>query len=192
MSHYTSNQTGKAPGIFIQPPYYCSESERVVESWHYNVDTSHNYTIAQARLSQASATKASMIPEDVSKLPCTILHPPVNFRANRYARATTNKSTGGLRAMTAAETCSFPTPSTSPSYIRLDSNVFNNMASPHWNTSTCNESLQRQSTPTNPGFYYQPSIANGVLFQLAARLARLRGIVRFRIGRRRRRFGWRG
>lgn len=76
--------------------------------------------------------------------------------------------------MTAAER-SFPNLSTSPSYIDLATNVFNDMASPRWNTSTCAGGLQWQFNPSNSGFYYKSSIANGGFFQLAARLARYTG-----------------
>ncbi|KAK4693899.1 hypothetical protein P7C71_g3584, partial [Lecanoromycetidae sp. Uapishka_2] len=76
--------------------------------------------------------------------------------------------------MTAAE-LSFPSTSTSPSYIDLATNVFNDMASPRWNTSTCAGGLQWQFNPSNSGFYYKSSIANGDFFQLAARLARYTG-----------------
>lgn len=76
--------------------------------------------------------------------------------------------------MTAAER-SFPNPSTTPSYIDLATNVFNDMASPRWNTSTCAGGLQWQFNPNNAGFYYKSSIANGGFFQLAARLARYTG-----------------
>ena len=75
--------------------------------------------------------------------------------------------------MTAAER-GFPNPS-GPSYIELAKNVFNDMAGPRWNTSTCNGGLQWQFNPNNAGFYYKSSIANGGFFQLAARLARFTG-----------------
>ena len=81
----------------------------------------------------------------------------------------------GLTAMTAAER-SFPLPSTANvTYIELAKNVFNDMAGPRWNTSTCNGGLQWQFNPKNAGFYYKSSIANGAFFQLGARLARYTG-----------------
>lgn len=77
--------------------------------------------------------------------------------------------------MTAAER-SFPLPSTANvTYIELAEGVFNDMAGPRWNTSTCNGGLQWQFNPNNAGFYYKSSIANGGFFQLAARLARYTG-----------------
>lgn len=77
--------------------------------------------------------------------------------------------------MTAVER-SFPLPSTANvTYIDLAKGVFNDMAGPRWNTSTCNGGLQWQFNPNNAGFYYKSSIANGGFFQLAARLARYTG-----------------
>ena len=74
--------------------------------------------------------------------------------------------------MTAAER-SFPLPCTANvTYIDLAKGVFNDIAGPRWNTSTCNGGLQWQFNPRNAGFYYKSSIANGGFFQLAARLAR--------------------
>ena len=77
--------------------------------------------------------------------------------------------------MTAAER-SFPLPCTANvTYIDLAKGVFNDIAGPRWNTSTCNGGLQWQFNPRNAGFYYKSSIANGGFFQLAARLARYTG-----------------
>lgn len=77
--------------------------------------------------------------------------------------------------MTAAERAFPNPPATSPQWLELAANVFNDMV-PRWNTSTCAGGLQWQFNPNNGGgFYQKTSIANGGFFQLAARLARYTG-----------------
>ncbi|KAL9129393.1 MAG: hypothetical protein Q9175_007306 [Cornicularia normoerica] len=126
----------------------------MVEYWHYTSDTSYNEVVSQAILAQASPTDDFMMSEEAGQL------------------GNDDQVFWGLTAMTAAER-SFPIPSTaSVTYIDLAKGVFNDMAGPHWNTSTCNGGLQWQFNPNNAGFYYKSSVANGGFFQLAARLAR--------------------
>lgn len=160
MTYYTGNQTGKEPGL-LPAPYYWWEAGAMwggmVEYWHYTRDTSYNDVVAQAILAQASPTDDFMMPEEVAQL------------------GNDDQVFWGLTAMTAAER-SFPLPSTANvTYIDLAKGVFNDMAGPRWNTSTCNGGLQWQFNPNNAGFYYKSSIANGGFFQLAARLARYTG-----------------
>ena len=84
-----------------------------------------------------------------------------------------------LTAMSAAE-YSFAVPSGSPSdiYYQLAKNTFNDMVL-RWNTTQCNGGLKWQIFPSNVGYDYKSSIANGGFFQLAARLARYTGNVTY-------------
>lgn len=75
--------------------------------------------------------------------------------------------------MRAAE-LQFPNPSTSPSWLDLAVNVFNDQAS-RWDTSTCGGGLRWQIFTFNAGYNYKRAISSGVFFQLAARLARYTG-----------------
>lgn len=75
--------------------------------------------------------------------------------------------------MRAAE-LQFPNPSTSPSWLDLAINVFNDQAS-RWDTSTCGGGLRWQIFTFNQGYVYKNAISTGVFFQLAARLARYTG-----------------
>lgn len=76
--------------------------------------------------------------------------------------------------MSAAEH-NFPNPSSKTiPWIVLAEGVFNDLAY-RWNTTQCGGGLKWQFTPTNAGFDYKSSIANGGFFQLAARLARYTG-----------------
>ena len=79
--------------------------------------------------------------------------------------------------MSAAEH-NFPSPyesanSTSP-WLALATAVFNDFVN-RWNTATCNGGLKWQIFPSNVGYDYKNTAANGGFFQLSARLARHTG-----------------
>lgn len=80
----------------------------------------------------------------------------------------------GLAAMAAAE-CGLPQSSASAgnntSWITLATNVFNTQAV-RWDTETCGGGLRWQIFTFNRGYDYTNTLANGLFFQLAARLAR--------------------
>lgn len=75
--------------------------------------------------------------------------------------------------MSAAE-YNLPNPSTNISWIELATNAFNDFTT-RWNTTQCNGGLKWQIFPSNAGYDYKSSIANGGFFQLTARLARYTG-----------------
>ena len=68
----------------------------------------------------------------------------------------------------------FPNPSTSPSWLDLAINVFNDQVL-RWDTNTCGGGLRWQIFKYNIGYDYKHTVSNGAFFQLAARLARYTG-----------------
>lgn len=68
----------------------------------------------------------------------------------------------------------FPNPSSSPSWLDLAINVFNNQAS-RWDTKKCGGGLRWQIFTFNDGYDYKNTLSNAAFFQLAARLARYTG-----------------
>lgn len=68
----------------------------------------------------------------------------------------------------------FPNPSTSPSWLDLAINVFNDQAS-RWDTQNCGGGLRWQIFTFNEGYDYKNTASNAAFFQLAARLARYTG-----------------
>lgn len=64
----------------------------------------------------------------------------------------------------------FPNPSTSPSWLELAINVFNDQAS-RWDTHKCGGGLRWKIFTFNDGYNYKNTLSNGAFFQLAARLA---------------------
>lgn len=59
-------------------------------------------------------------------------------------------------------------------WLALAEAVFNDQVR-RWNTATCNGGLKWQIFPSNTGYDYKNTAANGGLFQLSARLARYTG-----------------
>jgi mannan endo-1,6-alpha-mannosidase len=80
----------------------------------------------------------------------------------------------GMSAMLAAED-KFPNPpGTDPQWLALAQAVFNTQAA-RWDNATCNGGLRWQIPITNNGWTYKASIANGIFFNMGARLARYTG-----------------
>jgi len=72
--------------------------------------------------------------------------------------------------MNAAEK-NFPTPPSSPAWIDIAKNVFENQAS-RWDQSACGGGLRRQIYTSNQGYDYKNAISQATFFLLAARLAK--------------------
>ena len=68
----------------------------------------------------------------------------------------------------------FPSPSSSPSWLDIAINVFNDQVF-RWDTKTCGGGLRWQIFTFNSGYDYKNSLSNGAFFQLAARLAKYTG-----------------
>jgi mannan endo-1,6-alpha-mannosidase len=126
----------------------------LVDYSHYTGDKSYDETIGQAIVSQASSTVDFMMPNQ------------------HFDLGNDDQVFWALTAMSAAE-YKFSVPAGSPSdiYYQLAKNTFNDMAG-RWNTTQCGGGLKWQIFPSNNGYDYKSSIANGGFFQLAARLTR--------------------
>ena len=129
----------------------------LVDYSHYTGDSSYDATTGQAIVSQASPTVDFMMENQ------------------HFDLGNDDQVFWALSAMSAAE-YNFAVPSGSPPdiYYQLSKNTFNDMV-PRWNTTQCNGGLKWQIFPSNNGYDYKSSIANGGFFQLAARLARYTG-----------------
>lgn len=76
----------------------------------------------------------------------------------------------GIAAMTAAE-IGFPDVDDGYSWLSLAQGVFNTQVA-RWDSNNCGGGLRWQIFPYQAGYAMKNSISNGLLFQLAARLAR--------------------
>lgn len=79
----------------------------------------------------------------------------------------------GMSAMLAAET-RFPDPvgADQPGWLEMAQAVFNTQAAPERHDSACGGGLRWQIPQFNIGYDYKNTIANGIFFNLGARLAR--------------------
>lgn len=78
-----------------------------------------------------------------------------------------------LSALTAAEN-NVVVPAGSPTFLSMAQNVFNEQKA-RWDESTCSGGMRFKINAGDAGYEYKSSIANGLFFQLAARLAKLTG-----------------
>ncbi|KAJ6263026.1 Tricalbin-1 [Drechslerella dactyloides] len=94
-----------------------------------------------------------------------------NFMPANVTATLTNGDVGywALAAMSAAEYGANPADSSSPSYLTLAKNVFENFAS-RWDTKTCKGGLRDSILVANNGYNIKDAESNGAFFELAARL----------------------
>ena len=126
----------------------------LIDYWHYTGDTTYN-----------GITTDGMLFQSVN-----------SFQSDNWTLSLGNDDQGfwGMSAMLAAES-NFPDPpKDKPQWLALAQGVFNTQA-PRWDTEFCNGGLRWQAVLTNPGYNYKNSIANGIFFNLGARLARYTG-----------------
>ncbi|KAH8901804.1 glycoside hydrolase family 76 protein [Coniochaeta sp. PMI_546] len=165
MSYYDGNQPGQTPGILPGPPpagpYYWWEGGALwgtmVDYWHYTNDTTYNNDTEYALVFQAGPPQNSYMPPN-------------------WTASLGNDDQGfwGMSAMLAAETNFENPPATDPQWLALAQAVFNTQAA-RWDTQNCNGGLRWQIPFSNNGYDYKNTIANGIFFNLAARLARYTG-----------------
>jgi mannan endo-1,6-alpha-mannosidase len=86
----------------------------------------------------------------------------------------------GLAAMTAAE-LGYPQESSMPSWVNLAEGVFDTQTR-RWDNSACNGGLRDGIQSFNVDYNAKTAMANGGLFQLAARLARFKKNDHYYIG----------
>lgn len=164
MSYYKGNEPGQIPGILPGPPpggdYYWWEGGTLwgtmVDYWHWTGDTTW-----------ANETQYSLIFQ---------AGPPDNsYQPSNWTLSLGNDDQGfwGISAMLAAEN-KFPNPPlpTEPGWLALAQAVFNTQAAPDRHDDACGGGMRWQIPPTNIGYDYKNSIANGIFFNIGARLAR--------------------
>ncbi|OCK76890.1 glycoside hydrolase family 76 protein [Lepidopterella palustris CBS 459.81] len=151
VSLYPAN-TGILPA-----PYYWWQSGTTLDGllsyYHITGDTTYNALATSAILSQITPTN------DFMKLP--------------DCAGNDDQAWWALAAMSAAE-YGLPTPAGSPSWLALAQNVYNELVG-RWDTARCNGGMKWKIDPTADGYHYKSTIANGLFFQLAARLGRFTG-----------------
>ncbi|KAI1756086.1 glycoside hydrolase family 76 protein [Xylaria castorea] len=162
MSYYHGNESGQTPGILPGPPpagpYYWWEAGALwgtmIDYWHLTGDDSYNDVITQAMLFQVGPNRNYMPPNVTASL------------------GNDDQGFWGMSAMLAAEE-NFPNPpDDQPQWLALAQAVWNTQADPDRHDATCGGGLRWQIPFANNGYDYKNSIANGIFFNLGARLAR--------------------
>ncbi|KAI1081503.1 glycoside hydrolase family 76 protein [Whalleya microplaca] len=162
MKYYRGNESGQTPGILPGPPpagdYYWWEGGALwgamIDYWHLTGDTTYNDVVTQAMLHQVGPNRDYMPPNVTASL------------------GNDDQGFWGMTAMQAAEE-NFPDPpKDQPQWLSLAQAVFNTQADPGRHDNTCGGGLRWQIPFSNNGYNYKNSIANGIFFNLGARLAR--------------------
>lgn len=163
MSYYHGDDPGQTPGILPGPPpdgdYYWWEGGALwgtmVDYWHLTGDTTWNNLTQNSLIFQAGG-------------------PDYSYQPDNWTLSLGNDDQGfwGMSAMLAAENNFQDPPADDPGWLALAQGVFNTQASPDRHDDTCNGGMRWQIPPTNKGYDYKNTIANGIFFNLGARLAR--------------------
>ncbi|KAI1362320.1 glycoside hydrolase family 76 protein [Xylaria arbuscula] len=162
MSYYSGNESGKTPGLLPGPPpagdYYWWEAGALwgtmIDYWHLTGDETYNNVTAEAMLFQVGPERNYMPPNQTASL------------------GNDDQGFWGMSAMLAAEE-NFPDPpADQPQWLALAQAVWNTQADPDRHDATCGGGLRWQIPFANNGYDYKNSIANGIFFNLGARLAR--------------------
>ena len=156
MDYYNGNDTGQTPGMFSNPYYWWEAGAAwgsMIDYWYYTNDTKYNDVVKSSLLFQ--------------------IGPNWDYMPENQTTTEGNDDQGfwGVTVMAAAEK-NFDEPGDGmPSWTYLAQAVFNTMAA-RWDTTYCNGGLRWQIFTWNNGYNYKNAVANGCLFNLAARLAR--------------------
>jgi mannan endo-1,6-alpha-mannosidase len=160
MSYYSGDQPGQVPGILPGPPpdgdYYWWQGGAMwgamIDYWYVTGDTTWNDAAEQGLVFQSE----------------------FSYMPRNWSISLGNDDQGfwGMSAMLAAELNFQNPPPESPQWLALAQAVFNTQAAPDRHDEYCNGGLRWQIPPSNRGYDYKNSIANGIFFNLGARLAR--------------------
>ncbi|KAJ5632753.1 Mannan endo-1-6-alpha-mannosidase DCW1 [Penicillium lividum] len=155
MTYYKGNETGHIPGAFASKWWEGSALfMALLQYWHFTGDTTYNDELRVGLEWQAG--DGDYMPSNYS-----------SYLGND------DQMFWGLAAMTAAE-LAFADASSGYSWLSLAQGVFNTQIK-RWDTTTCDGGMRWQIWWWESGYEMKNSIANGGLFQLAARLYRYTG-----------------
>ncbi|AET37700.1 putative mannan endo-1,6-alpha-mannosidase Ecym_1474 [Eremothecium cymbalariae DBVPG len=160
MDYYWGSTPGGIVGMFIQP-YYWWEAGLVfagmLENWYLCDNMEYNSTLYESMIAQTGANY-DYIPSNQS-----------------MTEGNDDQGIWGLFIMGAVER-NFPDAQMGnvPGWLTMAQAVFNTMYA-RWDSQHCGGGLRWQIFTWNLGYDYKNTIANGCLFQLAARLGRYTG-----------------
>ncbi|SSD61814.1 probable Mannan endo-1,6-alpha-mannosidase DFG5 [Saccharomycodes ludwigii] len=164
LDYYEGERYGGTVGMFQSPYYWWQAGEAfggMIENWYLCENNTFESLIQDAIIHQAGDS--------------------YDFMTENQTMVEGNDDQGiwGLTVMTATER-NFTAPDNSsgsssiPGYLAMAQGVYNTMYS-RWDADTCGGGLRWQIFTWNNGYSYKNTIANGCLFNLAARLGRYTG-----------------
>ncbi|KAI5860830.1 glycoside hydrolase family 76 protein [Durotheca rogersii] len=162
MTFYHGNETGHVPGILPGPPpdgdYYWWQGGALwgtmIDYWHFTGDETYNDVTYEAMQFQVGENWD---------------YAPRNWT---LSLGNDDQAFWGMSAMLAAENRFRDPPADRPQWLALAQAVWNEQASPDRRDDTCGGGLRWQIFPSNRGYDYKNTIANGCFFNMGARLAR--------------------
>lgn len=156
MSYYRGDQPGQVPGILPGPPpdgdYYWWQGGALwgamIDYWFVTGDTTWNDAVEQGLVFQSE----------------------YSYMPRNWSISLGNDDQGfwGMSAMLAAEMNFQNPPPESPQWLALAQAVFNTQAASDRHDEYCNGGLRWQIPPSNRGYDYKNSIANGIFFNLVS------------------------
>lgn len=162
MKYYHGNESGHVPGILPGPPpdgdYYWWQGGALwgtmIDYWHYTGDETYNDVTFDAMQFQVGEHRD---------------YAPRNWT---LSLGNDDQSFWGMSAMLAAENKFRDPTGDDPQWLALAQAVWNQQADPDRHDDECGGGLRWQIFPTNRGYDYKNTIANGCFFNMGARLAR--------------------
>ncbi|KAI1086449.1 glycoside hydrolase family 76 protein [Rostrohypoxylon terebratum] len=162
MTYYHGNESGHVPGILPGPPpdgdYYWWQGGALwgtmIDYWHYTGDETYNDVTFQAMQFQVGENRD---------------YAPRNWT---LSLGNDDQSFWGMSAMLAAEVNFRDAPQDEPQWLALAQAVWNEQAAPDHHDDQCGGGMRWQIFPSNKGYDYKNTIANGCFFNMGARLAR--------------------
>ncbi|KAJ0109601.1 hypothetical protein J7T55_014163 [Diaporthe amygdali] len=164
MTFYTGEEPGNIPGLLSWPPpngdYYwymgANFFATYLDYWHLTGDDSYKDATTEALLFQVGPNDDYL---------------PPNWTVSM---GNDDQCFWGSAALLAAE-YEIPTPEGEPRWIDIAKNVWQTQASPDRHDDQCGGGLRWQILPSNAGYEWKATSANGCFFNMGARLARFTG-----------------
>ncbi|OTB02762.1 glycoside hydrolase family 76 protein [Hypoxylon sp. CI-4A] len=161
LTYYDGNETGHTIGILPGPPpngdYYWWQAGAMwgtyIDYWHYTGDETFNDVVFQAMIAQKGENND---------------YAPQNWS---LSLGNDDQSFWGMSAMLAAENQFRDPDEGEPGWLALAQAVWNEQNDTDHYDGTCGGGMRWQVFPTNKGYDYKNTIANGCFFNIGARLA---------------------
>ncbi len=159
LNYYMGTKYGGTVGMFSDPYYWWEAGAAfggMIDNWYLTKNDTYEDLLMEALLHQTGDNN-DYIPDNQT-----------------YTEGNDDQGFWGVLAIAAVERNFTNPPSDEPQWLYLAQAVYNTMAA-RWDDEYCGGGLRWQIFTWNSGYNYKNTIANGCLFNIAARLARYTG-----------------